>query len=183
MLLEFRKLHTQTPLNCPPSCEDSPTHQMTHLLGGAAGRWWKHLCQPTIATLAAVTVVLTLFLSSVFVNQQAAMTSVMEKLTSPFKDCGKCAVTRTQCTKGGELLPKGIIVGTSDLQMRTLAVEDEDMVHHFLCYLCLHPCYCFLYIKSKFGGSFPLEFVARMIVFSGSRWQVWCQSMCWHQCF
>lgn len=23
MLLEFRKLHTQTPLNCPPSCEDS----------------------------------------------------------------------------------------------------------------------------------------------------------------
>ncbi|CAM6028791.1 unnamed protein product [Sphagnum balticum] len=128
MLLELRKLHTQTPLNCPPSCEDSPTHEMTHLLGGAAGRWWKYLRQPTIATLAAVTVVLTLFLSSVFVNQQAAMTSVMEKLTSPFKDCGKCAVTRTQCTNGGELLPKGIIVGTSDLQMRTLAVEDEDMV-------------------------------------------------------
>jgi hypothetical protein len=46
---------------------------MTHLLGGAAGRWWKYLRQPTIATLAAVTVVLTLFLSSVFVNQQAAM--------------------------------------------------------------------------------------------------------------
>ncbi len=99
------------------------------------------------------------------------------------QDCGKCAVTRTQCTKGGELLPKGIIVGTSDLQMRTLAVEDEDMVHHFLYYLCLHPCYCFLYIKSEFGGSFPLEFVTRMIVFSGSRWQVWCQSVCWHQCF
>ncbi|CAM6050656.1 unnamed protein product, partial [Sphagnum compactum] len=85
MLLEFRKLHTEKPLNCPPSCEDSPTHEMTHLLGGAAGRWWKHLCRPTIATLAAVTVVLTLFLSSVFVNQQAAMTSMMEKLTSPFK--------------------------------------------------------------------------------------------------
>ncbi len=29
----------------------------------------------------------------------------------------------------------------------------------------------------------PLEFVARMILFSGSSWQVWCHSMCWHQCF
>jgi hypothetical protein len=39
-----------------------------------------------------------------------------------------CYVTREQCTRGGEELPKGMVVPTTDLQMRSLAVENESQV-------------------------------------------------------
>lgn len=39
-----------------------------------------------------------------------------------------CHVTREQCTRGGEELPKGMVVPTTDLQMRSLAVENESQV-------------------------------------------------------
>jgi hypothetical protein len=45
MLLEFRKLHTQTPLNCPPSCEDSVSLLFDQLRYGEipSGFWFSEL--------------------------------------------------------------------------------------------------------------------------------------------
>jgi len=42
MFLEFRKLHTQTPLNCPPSCEDSVSFLFDRLRCGEipSGFWF-----------------------------------------------------------------------------------------------------------------------------------------------
>ena len=39
-----------------------------------------------------------------------------------------CYKTKAHCSGGGEALPKGIIVETTDLQFRSLALESEDKV-------------------------------------------------------
>ncbi|CAM6016213.1 unnamed protein product [Sphagnum balticum] len=142
-MMEIRKLLLQSPLNCSDSPTEISNEQSQVQLGR---RLTRYFCQPKMVTLSTVIVVLTLFLSSVFVNEQAASSStttvVVERFFSTLQVCStveinstsnsssKCAVTRSYCSKlaRAELLPKGIVAGTSDLQMRSLTPEDEDMV-------------------------------------------------------
>ncbi|CAM6040337.1 unnamed protein product [Sphagnum compactum] len=123
-MMEIRKLLLQSPLNCSDSPPEISNEQSQVQLGR---RLTRYFCQPKMVTLSTVIVVLTLFLSSVFVNEQAASSSTINSTSSSSL---KCAVTRSYCSKAAsaELLPKGIVVGTSDLQMRSLTPEDEDMV-------------------------------------------------------
>ncbi len=62
------------------------------------------------------------------------------EINSTSNSSSKCAVTRSYCSKAAsaELLPKGIVAGTSDLQMRSLAPEDEDMVNNSFSASTLH---------------------------------------------
>lgn len=117
---------------------------------------WRTLCQqPKYISCVAVVLGLTLIVSSILVNEQMHMSSFLDRVAASFKirlqaeglpvqatdGCDLSTIVRRNLTHGltrntrasgdaqvAEALPEGIIVPTTDLQVRSLFDEDEKQV-------------------------------------------------------
>ncbi|XP_024402985.1 uncharacterized protein [Physcomitrium patens] len=78
--------------------------------------------------LAAVLIGFSFLACVVIFNEKSFRRSFVEVISGPL-EVEACRLTKTHCSRGGgKALPKGIIVETSDLHMRSLGFEEKDKV-------------------------------------------------------
>ncbi|KAG0554048.1 hypothetical protein KC19_12G059100 [Ceratodon purpureus] len=117
--------------------------QSDYKLPGASK--WRRLCQqPKYVSCVALALGLILILSTVLVNEQMHMSSFLDRVAASFKTEG-LSVNGTDgcdsssnlssnsssdlpskpCRQAAEDIPRGMVVATTDLEMRSLYEEDE----------------------------------------------------------
>ncbi|KAG0563406.1 hypothetical protein KC19_8G028400 [Ceratodon purpureus] len=79
--------------------------------------------------LALLVMAITFIVSTIVVNEQSFKKAIVDRLSGTLQVSGsdECYLTKAHCSRGGgEALPKGIIVETTDLRLRSLVMEKDS---------------------------------------------------------